>query len=776
MLNPLLLWFLPLALIPIALHLITLHRLRTVELSTFRFLMDSYVQQRRRVRLLEFLVMLLRLAFVVLIIFAMSRPVIQQFGFLSGGASGRDVTVIVDAGPSMALRTGLTTSLERARGAASGIVKLLGSDDHLRLIRAGGEPKIIAGGFAGRAEKMLTRLNDLKTDAGASDLPAALQRVIDTRQHGPRYVYILSDGLRRSWQALQGHPVLEQLDDETQLVVMNVGPTEPVVNVAVVGEPPGGLRAVKGLPVLLRATVANTSPEADVDVVMSVLLDEELVTQVNLSLQPGQRETRPVSVTPTRAGVVRGRFEVPADAFPDDDTFLFTLNVQERINVLVVTGPESGKRADRPGLYVEAALESPLDADRGLAERERKLAAALEITRVAFDKLRPPMLEASDVVMLADVPLDANRAKWIRKYVEDGGGVLVMPGEHVNPDDYNTHLLRVAGEGAAGSFGYGQPTGDADDEANFKPVTALRLAHPVLSAFAEDEADYFSTVRMYRYFPITPPQGVEEDGEKAAAQRRPNVLMRLPDGTPLLAETRLGEGRLLMAGWPATPNWSNLPLKPEFVPLLLRATAHLQRTPELNTVEAVAPHQPAPVQMTDRWADAQVQVTDPAGRPHKIELHRSDRKVVGAMTETGRKGYYNVEVLPRAEDAPERLELGFAVNLEDQQSDFTMLDEPAIREMLGGREVTYLRGSAEDPVLARQLTEKHEIWRTLILITFLVIGMEFLLATLRPKQAPTPLVGQLSQPRGRLRRFAGRIGDTINVRGGARAPAEQQKR
>ena len=49
MLNPLLLWFLPLALVPVLLHLVTLYRLRTVELSTFRFLMDSYTRQRRQI-------------------------------------------------------------------------------------------------------------------------------------------------------------------------------------------------------------------------------------------------------------------------------------------------------------------------------------------------------------------------------------------------------------------------------------------------------------------------------------------------------------------------------------------------------------------------------------------------------------------------------------------------------------------------------------------------------------------------------------------------------
>ena len=60
------LWiFLPLAAIPIILHLLTLFRLRTVELSTYRFLFDSYVQQRRRMQFLEALLAMLRTLFLL---------------------------------------------------------------------------------------------------------------------------------------------------------------------------------------------------------------------------------------------------------------------------------------------------------------------------------------------------------------------------------------------------------------------------------------------------------------------------------------------------------------------------------------------------------------------------------------------------------------------------------------------------------------------------------------------------------------------------------------
>ena len=89
-LNSGLLWVLPLALIPVVLHLLTLHRVKTVDLSTFRFLFDSYVQQRRRMKFLEALIAMLRTAFLLFLIFSVARPVVRHWDALLGG--GADVT------------------------------------------------------------------------------------------------------------------------------------------------------------------------------------------------------------------------------------------------------------------------------------------------------------------------------------------------------------------------------------------------------------------------------------------------------------------------------------------------------------------------------------------------------------------------------------------------------------------------------------------------------------------------------------------------------------
>src|SRR5437660_3474044 len=100
--HPALLWFLPLAALPILLHLLTLHRLKTVELSTFRFLFDSYVQQqRRRMQFLEALLAMLRTLFLLLLVLLICRPVVKQWAGLFQGSSGREVVLLVDCSASM---------------------------------------------------------------------------------------------------------------------------------------------------------------------------------------------------------------------------------------------------------------------------------------------------------------------------------------------------------------------------------------------------------------------------------------------------------------------------------------------------------------------------------------------------------------------------------------------------------------------------------------------------------------------------------------------------
>ena len=97
LLNPALFYFLPLAAFADRSPSLTLHRLKTVELSTYRFLFDSYVQQRRRMQFLEAILAALRALFILLMVLAFSRPLMKNFTQLFDGVgSGREVVMLID--------------------------------------------------------------------------------------------------------------------------------------------------------------------------------------------------------------------------------------------------------------------------------------------------------------------------------------------------------------------------------------------------------------------------------------------------------------------------------------------------------------------------------------------------------------------------------------------------------------------------------------------------------------------------------------------------------
>jgi len=176
-----LLYFLPLAAVPIVLHLLTLHRLRTVELSTFRFLFDSYVQQRRKMKFLEALIAALRTLFLLLLIAAVARPAVRHWDKLFGSGGGQEVVMLMDTSVSMNTTTAGKSALDRAKSAALAIVEKLGPDDRLTLVRVGSRPEEVFSRFAADSASIRDKIESLRASSSRANMLATL-----TQTFGPQ--------------------------------------------------------------------------------------------------------------------------------------------------------------------------------------------------------------------------------------------------------------------------------------------------------------------------------------------------------------------------------------------------------------------------------------------------------------------------------------------------------------------------------------------------------------------------------------------------------------
>ncbi|MBP87070.1 MAG: hypothetical protein CMJ64_10200 [Planctomycetaceae bacterium] len=729
-------YFLPLAAIPIILHLLTLHRLKTIELSTFRYLFDSYVQQRRRMKFLEWLIAALRTAFLLLLIFAISRPVVKHWSALfGGGGSGRDVVLLIDGSASMNAVTDGMTSLDRAKQAANTIVDRLRVDDRVTVLRVGAKPEEICNRFSSDAEAIHSEIETLKATPSRANLFAAFSYLFGTegRKLNSPTLYLFSDLQTSGWREFTDAEADSLVPPDTEMIVVNVGSNQEITNAAVVGESPEEQQAITGLPIKLRPRVVNHSETESQDIPVSIFIDEKEIARKTISLKPGESGEAEVIYTPTEDGIVRGRFEIPSDRFTADDQFMFTLSVAPQVRTILVNGNPAAQPLDNEGLYLRTAIiatEPNLDVEEPAAEgeveqdpvlvAERRFVRSLAVEDIPQANVNAEVLRDSDVVILANCgSLNAAQFTLLRDFVAGGGGLLIFPGQLVKPDLYNTQFF-PSPEVPDEEFVAAKLTAADGDPNTFKQFGAIDFAHPIFSVFAGSEQRYLTKVNVYQRFPVELP---EDRGNTWP-------LVEFEDGSPAVLESVYGNGRVLVSAFPLNTKWTNLPMKPEFVPLVLRMISHVKRLNDVNAPSVVPADGIAEFVVSQHWAPASGKVTDIAGRITPVAFQRSNSRLVGAFERTIEQGYYTLEVKGGRAEQPYNVEVSFAVNLAPGESDFSRLTGPQLKEMLPAVKVTTVDASAEAQQTYGNIGDEREIWRPLIFLTFIVIGVEFLLSTL----------------------------------------------
>ncbi len=728
-------WFLPLALLPLILHLLTLHRLRTVELPTFRFLLDSYVQQRRRMQFLEALIAMLRTLFLLFLIFMVCRPVVKHWDRLFGagaGTAGREVVLLLDCSASMNAKTAGVSAFARAKAAALSIVERLRPADQVTLVRVGARPEEVFSRFNTDTQGIQAKIEAQQPTSARANLFAALLQLFgpEAGQRTNPAIYLFTDCQSNTWKEARNQGLEKIVPAGTAFTVVNVGPREGPANQAVVGDAPRRNRAIAGLPFVLTPRVVNFG-KAAVEVTLSVFIDEKEVARTPLTVKPGQAAVKSIVYTPTEAGLRRGRFESTGktpDAFPDDDRFLFTLMVQPRIKVVLVNGNPSPDPLQDEARYLCTALTSK--AEPAATEEKkpgltgtREIQRSLDVVEIPQVGLTADSLRDASVVVLANCgALHDGQFEWLRAFVRGGGGLLIFPGDRVVGTTYNTRFFPVPGPQGLRLTDANllPPSGDPEKVETFAALD-VDIGHPALSVFDDKDAGHFRTVRIYRRFGIKMPK------------KRGNAWpIAYFEGTkePALVESRLGDGTVLLSAFPAHPRWGNLPLKPDFVPLVLRLVSHAQHRPEAEAPPVVVADGNAEVAVSATWEPAEATVKGPDGEPYPLALERAGVRLLGAFEKTSKRGYYTVDVRSGRADLLKSATLGFAVNLAPEESDFTLLKEEEIRKLLPeSTELTFVDASAEAQDLHGSIGKERELWPMLIWLLFGIIGIEFLLST-----------------------------------------------
>lgn len=527
--------------VPIVAHLLRRADVRTRTLPTVELLRRAAVESRRRVRVVDPWLLLVRVALVALAALALAGP-FSRVELTYGDGRVASVAIVIDDSMSMHVADAEGTRFDEALRRARGIVDALPAGSEVALVLGGVHPRVAASRTSDLAALRVV-LGSLASPEGAargSDLLAAAElaaRQLAGARHALRRLVVLSDFAGPADGAALEVPAGMVLDAE------RVGDETPRANVALThvaldAGATGGLR----LSVEARA-FGDDAPAA---VPLVVRWRGRELARTELSIERGAGRVVVELETPGTSEELDAEpyalvSIATGDVLPTDDTRAVLLRAPTAPRVLVVDGRPSSLRRRAPG--EDDGARFVRDA---LALVPRSGGGAF-VTRVvdAAGLLSVPV-GAVDVLVLAGLDTSAEAvADAVRAHVGGGAGLLVTAGPDLAPGSEGrladllpartTAIVDGATEGLERVEGTGVlPPG----------ATGLEHVH------------------------VTRRMGLEA-GEPA------DVVLRFAGGAPALVVSN--DARAGVLALPLDASASDLPYRPGYLPLLSRVLRALAR-------------------------------------------------------------------------------------------------------------------------------------------------------------------------------------------------------
>jgi hypothetical protein len=656
--------------IPVLIHLTQREKKMVQQFPSLMFVRRIPYQTVRRRKLRDIALLCVRLAALMLIVAAFARPFLWRPNAATAiGATAREVVVLLDQSYSMAYGD----RWDRAKAAARDAINRLGPSDRgsVVLFSSGAD---IALRSTGEKDRLIASMESVTPSAAATRFGPALKVAGSILAESPlprKEAILISDFQRSGWRGEEG----ARLPAGTTLTPVTIGgpadkPNATVTSVSLSRSTFSDQERVTVTAAVANRTVApvtgdTLSLEIGGRAIQSLPLNVAPEGSASVAFQPFTVASRNVRVT-VRAG---------SDALATDNVFDLVVSPLAPVRIVVV---DSGNRPGA-GLYLMRAL--------GIGDAPKFDITTRQPAAVSDDDLR-----RASVVLLNDVDVNAGLGRRLQRFVQDGGGVFIAAGPRATwPQEADILPASLS-----------QPIDKSRGES--ARVGALEYGHPVFEVFRAPRSGDFSTARFYAYRSVT-------------AAPNTQVLARFDAGTPALVERKVGSGHVMLWASTLDLSWSDLPLKPVFLPFIHRAMVHLanytEPAPWLTIGQVFDPDaSSAKAQATGRLA------LTPSGKRLPLEDEGSSAQVL-ELTE---QGFYEI----RGQKANSDVTV-VASNIDPAESDLTPL-EPAdiVTAATGGTGQNAQQAEADVPLTPEAQERAQRLWWYLLATGILLLGVDTL--------------------------------------------------
>ncbi len=562
-LNPILAGGVFVAATPIIIHFAYRRRMIRVRWGAMRFLHEMFRRSRRRLFIEQWLLLATRAAVLLFLALALMRP---QIPFDSAGNDARSIARHGRVASVLLIDNSLSTKAGRGETAMDAMKEL--GLSYIDTLQKGDELSIIplsqcthpsADPFFD-LDAARDILQKLKPSEVESDVPALLEaglRQFSQHLNPAQELVLLTDGMAEGWH-FDDHTRWAELRKRfapdsaasprplhaRKLVVLAPADSRRIHNTGISDLRIDRTLVPAGRRVNIVADITHTGGDMPKRLLIHFFVNNRLMSERQPVLRPGY----PISVTFDHTFATNGSHSVTValegtrDLLPADDRRSISVTVESDIPVLLVEGNHGRGIEGSLGLLCLAL--NPFDKQRSL----------FRPVRIPLTELIHESLNDYRAVVLGDIPaLDQHALSKIERFVASGGRLLVTLGPNTDMALANRFWAR-GGDGILPA-----PLQQyIVREPPFHPVYYSK-GHPAFAAFDQGANDALSSGHVYRYYKI--------DSEQVDPDELLPLLL-LDNGDPLLVERRRGQGRVVLFTGSLDLQWSDMPLKPFFVPLI----------------------------------------------------------------------------------------------------------------------------------------------------------------------------------------------------------------
>jgi len=537
-LNPAILFGLLAASIPVVLHFLNLRKLRKIEFSTLAFLKELQKTKIRRIKLKQWLLLLLRVLIITFLVFAFARPAFK--GRVIGSASSARTTAvfIIDNSFSMSVIGSGGSNFNKIKQAAIELLNNFQPGDEISILPLSFRKET---GYNPKSDLSIINreISDLNISGYTNkfhDSFIKAGQILYESKNINKEIYFLSD-LQQGMLFTSRNELedLGRLFNNVQIFILGLTDNKPI-NLGIDDFKIENQIFETNMNIRFTAKVNNYSSSPVNNSVASLFINGKRSAQQSIALFPNESTEIKFETVLTDTDLVEAWVELEDDDIIYDNKRFLNFYIPTKIDLLILTD----------------VTEDALFPKLALATAGNKY----NITEANLSRLTTINLDRYDAVLIIGSEGNSNWEQ-LKSFVDAGGGLIIMPGSKSTISSLQNLI---------GNFSASIPTsfiGNVNTEGPIFGIEKVDLLHPLFAELFEDKSKTNIESPDINYHIRIPISAKEKS------------IITMDDRSSFLTEYKFGSGNILIFNSAPIMSWNNFPMKSFFAPLINKSILYV---------------------------------------------------------------------------------------------------------------------------------------------------------------------------------------------------------